>query len=416
MSERKVPKLRFAGFTDDWKQRKLGEVVFQIKSYSLSRNVETNKDTGFKYVHYGDIHRNIAKLISSENNLPSIQKGNYEFLQKGDLVIADASEDYEGIGNACLIDCFLSRNIVAGLHTIALRPTEVNSLFLYYLLHTDIFSKYGKVIATGTKVFGITAKNLLNFEFNLPSETEQQAIGEFFKQLDDTIAFHQREWEKYKNLKISYLEKMFPQENENKPQLRFPNFTDAWKQRKLKDISQKVLEKNLNMEFLETFTNSAELGIISQRDFFDKDIANVNNLSGYYIVRNNDFVYNPRISNFAPVGPIKRNKLGRSGAMSPLYYVFRVCDEIDFAFLETYFSSTKWHSFMKENGDTGARADRLSIKDNVFIEMPIYFPTLPEQQAIGEFFKQLDDTIAFHQRELEKYKNLKNGYLKQMFV
>ncbi|WP_432525814.1 restriction endonuclease subunit S [Moraxella sp. ZY21109] len=199
----------FAKINYAWKQRKLGEVVFQIKSYSLSRNVETNKDTGFKYVHYGDIHRNIAKLLSSENNLPSIQKGNYEFLQKGDLVIADASEDYEGIGNSCLIDCFLSRNIVAGLHTIALRPTEVNSLFLYYLLHTDIFSQYGKVIATGTKVFGITAKNLLNFEFNLPSETEQQAIGEFFRQLDDTIAFHQRELEKYQQLKQVLLDQLF---------------------------------------------------------------------------------------------------------------------------------------------------------------------------------------------------------------
>ncbi|WP_432525489.1 restriction endonuclease subunit S [Moraxella sp. ZY21109] len=416
MSERKVPKLRFAGFTDDWKQRKLGEVVFQIKSYSLSRNVETNKDTGFKYVHYGDIHRNIAKLLSSENNLPSIQKGNYEFLQKGDLVIADASEDYEGIGNSCLIDCFLSRNIVAGLHTIALRPTEVNSLFLYYLLHTDIFLQYGKVIATGTKVFGITAKNLLNFEFNLPSETEQQAIGEFFKQLDNTIAFHQREWEKYKNLKISYLEKMFPQENENKPQLRFPNFTDAWKQRKLGEVVERVTRKNEKLSVFLPLTISAQNGLVAQTEFFDKQVVG-KNLANYYLIEKGEFAYNKSYSNGYPLGAIKRLDKYENGLLSILYILFKPT-KVNSQFLVAYYDSNHWHKAVSDIAVEGARNHGLlNIPTNEFFETQIFVPpTKAEQQAIGEFFKQLDDTIAFHQRELEKYKNLKNGYLKQMFV
>ena len=107
------------------------------------------------------------------------------------------------------------------------------------------------------------------------------------------------------------------------PKLRFPGFTGAWEQRKLGEISEKVTRKNKDNTYTETLTNSAEYGIINQRDFFDKDISNKKNLSGYYVVQPDDFVYNPRISNLAPVGPIKRNKLGRTGIMSPLYYVLK---------------------------------------------------------------------------------------------
>ena len=101
--------------------------------------------------------------------------------------------------------------------------------------------------------------------------------------------------------------------------------------------------------------------------------------------------------------------------MSPLYYVFRTSG-VDHRFLETFFETTKWHDYMKLNGDTGARADRLSIKDSLFEKMPIMFPSLEEQTQIGNFFKQLDDTISLHQRELEKFKILKTSYLENIFL
>lgn len=198
------------------------------------------------------------------------------------------------------------------------------------------------------------------------------------------------------------------------PQIRFKGFTDDWEERKLGDISDKVKEKNKTGEFTETLTNSAEHGIINQRDFFDKDISNAKNLDGYYVVKNNDFVYNPRISNFAPVGPIKRNKLGRTGVMSPLYYVFRAHD-IDKDYFEKYFDTVYWHKFMELNGDSGARADRFAIKDSVFAEMPIPYPNIDEQQKIGAFFKQLDDTTALYQRKLDLLKEQKKGFLQKMF-
>lgn len=203
-------------------------------------------------------------------------------------------------------------------------------------------------------------------------------------------------------------------DSQKAPNLRFKGFTDDWEQRKLNEISIKVTEKNKDNKFVETFTNSAEFGIISQRDFFDKDISNEKNLNTYYIVRNDDFVYNPRISNFAPVGPINRNKLNKTGVMSPLYYVFRTLD-INKTYLENYFKSSKWHKFMKLNGDSGARADRFAIKDSVFNTMPIPYPNLLEQDKIGKFINYVDNNITLHQRKLDQLEQLKEALLQQMF-
>ena len=200
-----------------------------------------------------------------------------------------------------------------------------------------------------------------------------------------------------------------------KPAIRFKGFDDDWEQRKLGDIADKVTEKNAGLQYTETLTNSAEFGIISQRDFFDHDISKMASLDGYYIVRNEDFVYNPRISVNAPVGPINRNKLGRTGVMSPLYTVFRPHD-IDTTYLEHFFKSNYWHSFMNFNGDSGARSDRFSIKDNVFFEMPIPTPDIEEQRRIGRYLTTLDHLITLHQRQLEKLQNIKKSLLEKMFV
>lgn len=200
----------------------------------------------------------------------------------------------------------------------------------------------------------------------------------------------------------------------NTPRIRFKGFTDDWEQRKLGEITNKGTKKNTELQYNETFTNSAEFGIISQSDFFDHSVSNPENICGYYIVENNSFVYNPRISNLAPVGPINRNKLGRIGIMSPLYTVFEV-KNINVEYLEWFFKSSHWHSFMYFNGDTGARADRFSIKDTLFFEMPIPIPDIDEQAKIGEYFSTLDHLITLHQRKCDETKKLKKFMLQKMF-
>lgn len=187
-----------------------------------------------------------------------------------------------------------------------------------------------------------------------------------------------------------------------------------WRQEELKKISTKITEKNKDGQYKEVLTNSAEHGIISQLDFFDKEIANKTNLTGYYVVHPNDFVYNPRISKLAPVGPIKRNKLGYLGVMSPLYTVFSTHGIIR-NYLEFYFETSSWHYFMYKKGDNGVRADRFSIKDSTFFEMPIPLPNDNEQRKIGLLLEKVTTLLNLHEEKLSRLETLKRGMLQKMF-
>ena len=198
------------------------------------------------------------------------------------------------------------------------------------------------------------------------------------------------------------------------PRIRFKGFEEDWEQRKLGEIADKVVEKNFQLQERDVFTNSAEFGIIDQKNFFDHEIVNKNNIGGYYIVSPNDFVYNPRISVTAPVGPINRNKLCKRGIMSPLYTVFHPRN-MNETFLEFYFRTNKWHKFMEYNGDSGARSDRFSIKTELFYAMTIPFPSHKEQSKVGICFESLDHLITLHQRKLEKLKIIKKSMLENLF-
>ena len=274
-----------------------------------------------------------------------------------------------------------------------------------------------KILNESTGVPQLTAPQLGNYKVYHPEIDEQSAIGSLFRTLDDLLASYKDNLANYQSLKATMLSKMFPKAGQTVPEIRLDGFKGKWEELQLSDICQKVTEKNKDNKFNETFTNSAEFGIINQRDFFEKDISNEKSLNTYYVVRNNDFVYNPRISNYAPVGPIKRNKLGRTGVMSPLYFVFRIINSnIDLNFLETFFDTNTWHKFMKLNGDSGARADRFAIKDSVFLTMPIAFPSLPEQQAIGAYFSNFDNLINSHQEKISQLETLKKKLLQDMFI
>lgn len=204
----------------------------------------------------------------------------------------------------------------------------------------------------------------------------------------------------------------------NKPEIRFKGFEEEWIEKSLNDISSKVIDKNENRKYEIIFTNSAEQGIIDQKTYFDRTIANGNNIQGYYVVMPNDFVYNPRISTSAPVGPINRNKLSYTGVASPLYYVFRVKDgEMNLSYLDYFFKSPLWHNFMFLNGNSGDRSDRFSINDNVFVRLPIQHPESEEEQRkIGVLLTTLDKLIRKLELKLEKLRNIKQSLLKQMFT
>ena len=410
-----APAIRFKGFSDAWEQRKLASLCEKFTDGDWIESKDQS-DFGVRLVQTGNV--GVAEYLDKPNNKKWISEDTFDRLHceevlPGDILISRLPEP---AGRACIMPLLGTKMITAVDCTIVRTAPDMSNKFLVqYLSSQAYFDDVNTCLAGGTRR-RISRGNLANFNVPIPvNKTEQDAIGMFFGYLDNLITLHQRKFEKLTNVKKSMLEKMFPQNGSSYPEIRFKGFTDPWEQRKLSEITDKVTEKNAGLQYVETFTNSAEFGIISQRDFFDHDIAKLGSLDGYYIVKNEDFVYNPRISTSAPVGPINRNKLGRTGVMSPLYTVFRPHD-IDTTYLEYFFKCGYWHSFMNFNGDSGARSDRFSIRDNVFFQMPIPIPDIDEQRKIGELLTCLDNLITLHQRELEKLQNIKKSMLEKMFV
>ena len=310
----------------------------------------------------------------------------------------------------------VEENYVFSTGYAQIRP-QINGKYLFTLLQSDAFLRQVLDYCAGTSFPAINPSMLSNLLIRVcTNQQEQELIANFFVYYDNIISTVSSRLASLKQMKEASLQAMFPQKGETVPKIRFKGFEGEWEEVKLKDISTKVIEKNRLNNISITLTNSAEYGIINQRDFFDHDVSNTDNVSGYFIVQPNDFVYNPRISTLAPVGPINMNKLEYAGVVSPLYYVFRVTG-INKSFLDIYFHTNVWHKFMKDNGNTGARFDRLSINNEMFYEMPIYCPRDEnEQQHIASYFTSLDKQIALQTQRLEKLRQIKAACLDKMFV
>ena len=405
------PNIRFKGFTDDWEQRKLGEDLESIQTGTNLLGSENNN--GMPLLKMGNIQRGyfdtskLEYLVDNKSVEPEnvAYYGDFFFNTRNTMELVGKGATWTGESGKYAFNSNIARFKLKGIDTI----------FFNFLYNTDSMAKQVHARAMGTtSVAAIYPRSLDSIDYCLPCIDEQKRIGDYFRNLDHLITLHQRKCDETKKLKKFMLQKMFPKNGEKNPEIRFAGFTDDWEQRKLGEITNKGTKKNTELQYNETFTNSAEFGIISQSDFFDHSVSNPENICGYYIVENNSFVYNPRISNLAPVGPINRNKLGRIGIMSPLYTVFEV-KNINVEYLEWFFKSSHWHSFMYFNGDTGARADRFSIKDTLFFEMPIPIPDIDEQAKIGEYFSTLDHLITLHQRKCDKLKLIKKFMLQNMF-
>ena len=199
------------------------------------------------------------------------------------------------------------------------------------------------------------------------------------------------------------------------PKLRFPEFRGAsdWRLTPLSQLATRIKQKNRDEKIVRVLTNSAEMGVVDQREFFDKDIATQGNLATYFVVEIGSYVYNPRISTTAPVGPISKNKVG-TGVMSPLYTVFKFKEGGD-DFFEHYFKTTGWHGYMRQASSTGARHDRMAISSEDFMAMPVPVSTPKEQQKIADCLSSLDELITAQARKVEALKTHKKGLMQQLF-
>ena len=391
-------------YTFSWEQRKLASLCEKFTDGDWIESKDQS-DFGVRLVQTGNV--GVAEYLDKPNNKKWISEDTFDRLHceevlPGDILISRLPEP---AGRACIVPLLGTKMITAVDCTIVRTAPDMSNKFLVqYLSSQAYFDDVNTCLAGGTRQ-RISRGNLANFNVPIPvKKSEQDAIGMFFGYLDNLITLHQRKCIFFTGRAGRLISTV------NKKRI-----TSSWEQRKLSEITDKVTEKNAGLQYVETFTNSAEFGIISQRDFFDHDIAKLGSLDGYYIVKTEDFVYNPRISTSAPVGPINRNKLGRTGVMSPLYTVFRPHD-IDTTYLEYFFKCGYWHSFMNFNGDSGARSDRFSIRDNVFFQMPIPIPDIDEQRKIGELLTCLDNLITLHQRKCALLFSPFQAFISMMFT
>ncbi len=197
--------------------------------------------------------------------------------------------------------------------------------------------------------------------------------------------------------------------------MRFPEFNSSgeWKVSTLNSLAIKITNKNKDRSLTRILTNSATDGVVDQSEYFEREIVTQSNIDNYFIVDEGDYVYNPRISTSAPVGPISKNKLGK-GIMSPLYTVFRFNNPRN-EFYEQYFKTNLWNSYLKTVSNTGARHDRISISTENFMKMPLPYPSDEEQQKIADCLSSLDDLITAEDKKLSALRAHKKGLMQKLF-
>lgn len=411
-NQAKYPQLRFKGFTDPWEKRSLDEITTKTKSYSLSRDVERDHETGYRYIHYGDIHTGVADIVTEHTNLPNIEPANYDELRVNDLVVADASEDYQGIAEPAVVVGLPTQHLVAGLHTIALRPSSASSLYLYYLLHTESFKHFGYQTGTGLKVFGISWSNLSKFTFMIPSRPEQEKIVKLIESVDNLTSDNQRKLAKLKELKQGYLQKLFPKNGSKFPQLRFTGFADAWEERKLGELSNIVgggTPSTSNPEYWDGDIDWYAPAEIGEQSYVSKSKKTITELG-----------LKKSSARILPVGTVlftSRAGIGNTAILAKEATTNQGFQSIvpDQNKLDSYFIFSRTNELKRYGEVTGAGSTFVEVSGKQMSKMSIMVPELSEQQKIGSFFKQLDETLALHQRKLEKLQELKKGYLQKMF-
>ena len=392
--EKKVPSIRFKGFTDAWEQRELENIVNRFDNLRVPVAESLRKKGNIPY--YGA--NGIQGYVDGYTH-------NGEFI----LIAEDGANDLNNYPVRYVNGKIWVNNHA---HVIQSKQEKSNNLFISFALSSaDI-----KSLIVGGSRSKLTASSLMQIILIVPLIKEQQKIGIFLNTIESLLTLHQRKYDCLVKLKKSLLEKMFPKNGSDKPDIRFKGFTDAWEQRKLVDLAQRITRKNNNLITNLPLTISAEYGLVDQITYFNNRVASTN-LKNYYLILNGEFAYNKSSSDGNPVGVIKRLDLYKNGALSILYIIFSIKDKsiINSDFLSVFFETSLWHKDIFERAAEGARNHGLlNISAQDFMEMNIQFPSQSQEQI--KIKTLLNKLITLHQRKLEILQNLKKSLLEKMFV
>ena len=317
-----TPRLSFPRFHGKWEEKTLGDVCdsilvgFPFKGQDITDDVAGHPILRAFSIGEGVIRHGKDFDKYYPNDTTSLER--YK-VKDGDIVISmDGS-----VGRNIAMVSKAEEDFLLIQRVARLRIKDYPIQLIYQQIISQRFKDYATGEKVGAVIAHISQKQIESFPVYIPSiPTEQQKIASCLSELDNLISAQDQKVDALKEKKKGLMQQLFPQPGETTPRLRFPCFTGDWKEIPLGKVATKVNRRNNQLEVTRVLTNSANDGVIDQSEYFDRDIAVKDNTDNYHIVELGDFVYNPRISASAPVGPISINKVGR-GIMSPLYTVFK---------------------------------------------------------------------------------------------
>ena len=409
-----IPEVRFAGFTDAWEQRKLSELATMHARIGW-QNLRTSEflDSGDYMLitgtdfNDGAINYSTCHFVERER----YEQDKHIQIKNGSILITKDGT----LGKVAYVQGLsMPATLNAGVFNVEIKDeTKVDNKYLFQYLKAPFLMDYVDKKATGGTIKHLNQNILVDFPVLLPSKAEQKAIGVYFERLDNLITLHQRKYERLKNVKKSMLEKMFPKNGSNIPEIRFAGFTDAWEQRKLDTITDVRDGTHDSPQYVETghpFITSKNVkdGFINYEDIqyvSDKDYEEINKRSK---VDKNDIL-------MGMIGTIGNIALVRETPDFAIKNVALIKDigDVYYRYLYHCLQSNSAAHQLDENLDGGTKK---FIALNKIRELVIPVPSEHEQHKIGDYMESLDNLITLHQRKLEKLQNIKKSMLEKMFV
>lgn len=385
----------------------LGEIALFEKSYTFSRAIEGEGEV--KHIHYGDIHTKLPNVINEANILPTItQQDEFQFVNYGDIIIADASEDYKDLGKAV---CYLDREekkVISGLHTHRLKvdKSKIVPEYLINLFQTSRYRKFVWKMGTGVSVLGLSKSNLSKYPVTFPDIETQKKIGTFFGEFNKKIQLQQEKINLLKEQKKGYMQKFFKQE------IRFKADNGGeylkWDFVKLGKLTKKTGPKNKEgIKYpVAAISNKRGFTLEGEKNNSNADV----DIKTYKLVQRDEFVYNPSRIN---IGSFGFQNVTDVAIVSSLYVIFQTIDSLSNAYLKEYMHSNFFNRDVLRNTEGSVR-EYLFYENFSNIKIPL--PCLEEQEKIANFLLKIEERIQIEQQKLESLQEQKKGFMQQMFA
>ena len=417
-----VPAIRFAGFTDDWEQRKLSKVATMNARIGW-QNLRTSEflDSGNYMLITGTdfddgaINYSTCHFVERER----YEQDKHIQIKNGSILITKDGT----LGKVAYVQGLsMPATLNAGVFNVEIKDeTEVDNKYLFQYLRAPFLMDYVDKKATGGTIKHLNQNILVDFPVLMPCKAEQEVIGIYFEYLDHLITLHQRKYSRLCNIKKSMFERMFPREGATVPEIRFAGFTDAWEQRKLSEVA--TMNARIGWQNLRTseFLDSGNYMLITGTDFDDGAI----NYSTCHFVERERYEQDKHIQiKNGSILITKDGTLGKVAYVQGLSMpatlnagVFNVEikdeTEVDNKYLFQYLRAP----FLMDYVDKKATGGTIKhLNQNILVDFPVLMPCKAEQEVIGIYFEHLDHLITLHQRKLERLQNIKKACLEKMFV